>query len=88
MTKCFVGGSVVAMRGGVEECAAGAEVVLTQEGREVGRAPTDAFGEWKIDGLEPDSRGYRVEATAASGRFSMQFDLGGESRYLGVMKLA
>lgn len=88
MTQCFVGGSVVAMVKGVEECVAGAQVVLTQDGREVGRATTDAFGEWKIDRLEPNSRGYQVEATGPAGRFSLQFDLGAESRYLGVMQLA
>ena len=88
MTKCFVGGSVAADVGGVEECVAGAEVVLKKEGREIGRATTDTFGEWKIDRLEPGSRGYQLEASGAPGRFSMQFDLGGESRYLGVMKLS
>ena len=88
MTKCFVGGSVVMEVNGVEECAAGAEVVLKHAGREVGRATTDIFGEWKIDKLEPDSRGYQLEVTGSAGRFSMQFDLGVDSRYLGVMKLA
>lgn len=88
MTKCFVGGSVVKDVDGVEECAAGAEVVLRQGGRELGRATTDAFGEWKIDGLEPDGTGFHVEVTGTAGRFSMQFDLAGESRYLGVMNLA
>lgn len=87
MTKCLVSGSVVKHVNGVEECAAGAEVVLRQDGREVGRATTDAFGEWKIDRLEPGSRGYQVEATGSAGRFSTQFDLGSESRYLGVMLL-
>lgn len=88
MEKCFVGGSVVKDVNGVEECAAGAEVVLKQGDREVGRATTDVFGEWKIDRLEPGSRGYRLEASGDAGRFSTQFDLGAESRYLGVMKLA
>ena len=87
MTKCFVAGSVVKDVGSVEECAAGAEVVLSREGRELGRAATDTFGEWKIDRLEPGSHGYQLEVTASAGRFSMQFDLGAESRYLGVMKL-
>jgi Fe-S-cluster-containing dehydrogenase component len=87
MTKCFVGGTVVAVVDGVEECAAGVEVVLSQDGRDVGRATTDTFGEFKIDRLEPDSRGYRLEADAPAGRCSMQFDLGEESRYLGVMTL-
>ena len=31
---------------------------------------------------------YRLEATASSGRCSMAFDLGDESRYLGVLTLA
>jgi Fe-S-cluster-containing dehydrogenase component len=98
MTKCFVGGSVVAdVRTGdvgaasaatVEECVAGAEVVLTQDGREVGRATTDTFGEWKIDRLEPGSGGYDLEITGATGRLTTRFDLGHESRYLGVLKLA
>jgi hypothetical protein len=88
MTKCFVGGTVVMLADGVEECAAGVEVVLRQDGREVGRATTDAFGEFKIDRLEPDSAGYRLEAIAAAGRCTMQFELGEESRYLGVMTLA
>jgi Fe-S-cluster-containing dehydrogenase component len=87
MTKCFVGGSVVHEANGVEECAAGVEVVLRREGREVGRAVTDAFGEFKIDGLEPGSGRYEIEASGASGRVAMQFGLGEESRYLGAMKL-
>ena len=88
MTKCFVGGTVVMLADGVEECAAGVKVVLGQGGREVGRATTDAFGEFKIDRLEPGSTGYRLDATASAGRCAMQFDLGDESRYLGVMTLA
>ena len=87
MTKCFVGGTLVAFVDGVEECAAGVEVVLRQHDRDVGRATTDTFGEFKIDRLEPNSRGYRLDAAAPAGRCSMQFDLGEESRYLGVMTL-
>jgi NAD-dependent dihydropyrimidine dehydrogenase PreA subunit len=89
ITTCFVGGTVVEHSSdGVEECAAGAEVVLTKEGREVGRATTDIFGEFKIDRLEPSSGGYHLEVTGSSGRVTMQFDLGEESRYLGVLTLA
>jgi Fe-S-cluster-containing dehydrogenase component len=88
MTHCFVGGSVVVDIGGVEECAAGIEVVLRQGDREVGRATTDTFGEFRIDRLAPGSSGYRIEAAGAPGRFSMEFDVGAESRYLGVMKLS
>jgi len=88
MTGCFVGATVVMTVAGVEECAAGVEVVLRHSGREAGRATTDAFGEFKIDRLAPNSTGYQLEASAAAGRCTVQFDLGEESRYLGVMTLA
>jgi Fe-S-cluster-containing dehydrogenase component len=88
MTKCFVGGSVVMHVNGIEECAEGAEVVVKKDGREVGRATTDTFGEWKVDRLEPGSGRYELEASGKAGRLAMQFDLGEDSQYLGVMRLA
>jgi hypothetical protein len=87
MTKCFVGGTVVHHVNGIEECAAGVEVVLEHEGREVGRAATDTFGEFVIDRLEPNSRGYRLTAAGPPGRLAVGFDLGAESLYLGVLSL-
>jgi Fe-S-cluster-containing dehydrogenase component len=88
MTRCFVGGSVVASVNGVEECVEGAQVTLSRNGVEVARTTTDTFGEFKIDKLEPNSRGYQLDVTGSAGRLAMQFDLGEESRYLGVLKLA
>ncbi|MCP5328189.1 MAG: 4Fe-4S dicluster domain-containing protein [Steroidobacteraceae bacterium] len=87
MTKCLVGGSVSADIEGVDECVSDADVVLKQHGREIARVTTDIFGEWRIDRLEPNSGAYEVEVSGAAGRCSMQFELGNESRYLGVMKL-
>lgn len=86
-TTCFVGATIVHTVNGVEECAADVEVVLVQAGREVGRATTDTFGEFVIDRLEPQSRGYQLSATGRSGRCGIEFDLGDESRYLGVLSL-
>lgn len=89
MTRCLVGGTVVAHAKGVEECAEGAEVVLKLKGREVARATTDTFGEFRFDKLEQNSGQYEVEVkSGSSGRASMQFDLGDDSLYLGVMTLA
>jgi len=88
ITKCFVGATVVQHVKGVEECAAGVEVVLEKDGREVGRATTDTFGEFVIDKLEPKSSGYHLKAAGPAGKCSTHFDLAGESRYLGVMTLA
>ena len=87
ITKCFVGGTVVHHAKGIEECAAGVEVVLKKDGRGVGRATTDTFGEFVIDRLEPKSGGYQLEAAGPAGKCSTQFDLADESRYLGVMTL-
>jgi hypothetical protein len=87
MTKCLVGGSVAADINGVDECAADAQVVLKKDGREVARTTTDTFGEWRIDRLEPGSGKYQLEISSAAGRHSTAFELGSESRYLGVMRL-
>ena len=88
ITQCFVGGTVVMERDGIEECAADAEVVLRKDGREAGRAVTDMFGEFKIERLPPDSGAYQLEIAGAAGRCDTAFDLGADSRYLGVLKLA
>ena len=89
MTKCFVAGSVVVNVEGVEECAEDAEVILKQNGSEVGRATTDMFGEFKIDKLEKNSGQYELEVSSdSSGSVSVEFDLGDESLYLGAMTLA
>jgi Fe-S-cluster-containing dehydrogenase component len=87
MTGCFVGGTVAVDVDGVEECAEGAEVILTHDGSEVGRATTDTFGEFKFDKLEKNSGQYEVEVSSgAKGSVSKQFELGEESLYLGVLK--
>jgi hypothetical protein len=87
MTTCFVGGSVAVDLNGVEECAADAEVVLSRGGAEVGRAKTDAFGEFKIDKLAPGSGRYDLRISLNGESFLTQFDLAEESLYLGVLKL-
>jgi hypothetical protein len=87
MTQCFVGGSVVAMVDGVEECAEGAAVVVKKDGSEVGVVATDTFGEFKIDGLEKNSGSYQIEVTGSGGSLVMEFEVGDESVYLGVMGL-
>ncbi len=89
MTTCFVAGSVAADVNGVEECIEDAEAVLMRDGTEVARARTDAFGEFKIDGLQPKSGQYKLKVhSESSGSASMQFELAGESLYLGTIKLS
>lgn len=88
MTRCFAGGTVVVHVRGVEECAAGAEVVLKHQGREVARTTTDTFGEFKFDGLAKNSGPYALEVKSGSSSVSMAFDLADHSLYLGVLTLA
>jgi Fe-S-cluster-containing dehydrogenase component len=89
MSGCFVGGSVTTIVNGVEECAEGAEVILKQNGSEVGRATTDTFGEFKIDELKKNSGQYDLEVSlGSSGSVSMKFEIDDDSLYLGVLKLA
>lgn len=89
MSACFVGGSVVIDIDGVEECAEGAEVVLKQNGTEVARATTDIFGEFKIDKLEPQSGAYELQVSSGSTNIPvMDVNVGADSLYLGVIKLA
>jgi Fe-S-cluster-containing dehydrogenase component len=89
MTKCLAGGTVVTRVNGVEDCATGAVVVLRQQGHELARTTTDAFGEFRFDRLEPNSGRYEIEVTSGSaGRGSLGFELGADSPYLGVITLA
>lgn len=86
-TKCFVGGTVAGLVDGVDECIAGAVVILKKDGSEIGRAMTDTFGEFKIDKLDPDSGSYEIVVNAEGGSITKSFELGGQSLYLGVLTL-
>ncbi len=72
----------------VTDCVADARVKLERSGNVVGEATTDAFGEFKIDGLEPDSGRYRV-VIEVEGRVTKRLDVDlGKSVYLGRIDLA
>lgn len=51
-THHFIGGNVLTQIDGTTDCLAGAAVQLLRDGASLGEATTDAFGEFKIDGLE------------------------------------
>ncbi len=88
ITKCFVSGSVTVDIDGVEECAEGAEVILSQVGKEIMRATTDMFGEFKIDRLEKQSGVYDLDLSLGPNKSTpLKFELGDDSQYLGLIKL-
>lgn len=86
--KCFISGTVVASLDGVEDCVEGASITVTKDGETLGTATSDAFGEFKLDGLAPESGIYEVSIQQTSlGETKVEAELG-ESVYLGLIKLA
>jgi Fe-S-cluster-containing hydrogenase component 2 len=87
-THEFIGGTVIRTVNGVTDCVAGAEVRVERSGTVVGEAVTDAYGEFKIEGLEPHSGSYRVRISV-DGNEARHLDLElAESVYLGRIELA
>lgn len=87
-TKCFVGAAVAVRAGGVEECVPGALAVLEKDGARLAEQRTDAFGEFRFDGLEPESGLYRIALSHPRyGAAALKARLG-ESQCLGTVYLA
>jgi Fe-S-cluster-containing dehydrogenase component len=87
-THEFIGGTVIRTVNGVTDCVAGAAVRLERAGALVGETATDAFGEFKFDGLEPHSGTYRV-SIAVDGSEAKRLDVEfADSTYLGRIELA
>jgi Fe-S-cluster-containing dehydrogenase component len=86
--KAFVGGSLAGEIDGVDECVAGARVVLKRGAQTLAETTSDPYGDFKFDGLEEGSGRYQVEI--ADDRFaptSVAVELG-RSKYLGTIPLA
>lgn len=57
---CFIAGSLARETDGQSDCVAGASVGLYQEGALVEKVASDEFGDFKFDGLPPDSGKYSL----------------------------
>ena len=66
--RCFIAGSVATKQNGTEDCLAGATVTLNKAPNLVRSTETDAFGDFKFDGLPKDSGAYRIEIACEDGR--------------------
>lgn len=87
-THEFIGGTIIRTAAGVTDCVANATIRLERSGAVVGEARTDAFGEFKIDGLPPDSGRYRV-VIEIDGRETQRVNVDlGKSVNLGRIELA
>jgi Fe-S-cluster-containing dehydrogenase component len=84
----FIGGSVTVAPEGVTDCLPGAQVRLLIGGQEAATAITDAFGDFKFDGLAPNAGACRIEISHPEhGSTAMSAELGEESIYLGTICL-
>ena len=86
--RCIIGGSVVATVNGVEDCVEGANVRVEQNQQVQGTAVTDAYGEFKVDKLLPNSGDYQVIIELPEfNPLNVDTSLG-QSIYLGVLSLS
>lgn len=85
--RCFIGGSVSASVGGVDDCVDGAEVSLYQGKSVVASTRTDAFGDFCFEGLPAKSDAYRVEIRHRMGTASRECELE-ESVFLGEIRIS
>lgn len=87
-THSFVAGTLVARRDGVEECLCGADARLLRGDEAIAQTASDAFGDFRFDGLAPQERNLRVEISAPGYKTQLiEFELG-ESCWLGEIRLA
>ncbi len=60
VTKLFIGGTISVVRNGVTDCLEGAAVALRKEGRSIASTFSDAFGDFRFDGLPAEAASYTI----------------------------
>jgi len=86
-THEFAGGTLVGREAGLESCLAGARIALLRGDARIGETTSDAFGDFRFDGLPARSGRYRLDIAAERYRGkSLGFDLE-ESCWLGEIRL-
>lgn len=86
--KCFIGGSVTIVREGVQDCLAGAKAVLRAADKPIAEATSDAFGDFKFDGLDPGGAPYLIQVSHPQfGAVTKTVELRDQSVYLGEIAL-
>jgi len=85
--KCFIGGSIAGMVDGKEECISGAVVTLNKDGTKIAEQVSDGFGDFKFDGLDPDSGAYTAEILHPGFQSVSETVTLGTTVYLGLISL-
>jgi len=87
-THDFIAGTLIRTVDGVTDCVASASIRLEQAGTVIGQTASDAYGEFKFDGLEPNSGRY-VVCIEIDGSEAHRLDVElADSIYLGRIELA
>ena len=81
-TTAFLGGELVRSAQDRLECAPNVTVRLSKDGQPVATATSDAFGNFKFDGLPRNSGSYRIEA----GNAAIDVEIG-DSRYVEAIRI-
>ncbi|MEL6236655.1 MAG: 4Fe-4S dicluster domain-containing protein [Pseudomonadota bacterium] len=68
VTTCFLGGALVHTADGIEDCAEGVTVTLRRDGEVIATQESDAFGEFKFDGLDGEGETYELVIPGAGPR--------------------
>jgi Fe-S-cluster-containing dehydrogenase component len=86
--RVFIAGSAMALAGSTPECVEGAVVELFRDGQRLARADTDAFGDFRFDGLAPGSGRHELSIThPIHGGSRLSIDLAQSSVVLGDVRL-
>jgi len=82
---CFIGGTVITRENGCEECVAGANVTLHNGDELIGSATSDAFGEFRIDKVDPGTVTVQIEVSGKQTKtVSVEMP---ESTYIGCVEV-
>lgn len=84
--NAFIGGTVVTKKGNIEDCVEGATAIVSQNEQEIGRAQTDAFGDFKINKLPKGLGSVKVEISYAGSSQIRDIDVD-ESLYIGCVSV-
>ncbi|MEM9107292.1 MAG: 4Fe-4S dicluster domain-containing protein [Pseudomonadota bacterium] len=87
VTHAFLGGTVKIFRNGVEDCVEGATVVLRKNGEVVAELKTDAFGDFKFDGLAGQGEELTVTVEPPDGEPVRRKITLESSHYLGAIEI-
>lgn len=85
--KCFIGGTVSAVAGGIVDCVEGAMVKLKKDDQVISETRTDNYGDFRFDRLDEESGSYSIEIVARDGKRKVIEVVLGESVNLGELSL-